>query len=136
MSVTLGTRAYAERAAEIAVAAIREHYAEKFLRSKPEGRPERTELLLPIMEFARAMALGHPLSGHQYQAIVEAEQEIQNLIAARAEVTRLRERNDALEKLLVCFRIGRAPSEKLHRELERTREALSATDTATGAHVG
>lgn len=33
-------------------------------------------------------------------------------------------RIDALEKLLVCYRVGRSPSEKLHVELDKTKKVL------------
>ncbi len=33
----------------------------------------------------------------------------------------------ALEQLLVCYRTGRQPSEKLHRELARTRKQLAGS---------
>ncbi len=34
-------------------------------------------------------------------------------------------RIEALEGLLVCYRIGKQPTEKLHRQLEHTRAALA-----------
>lgn len=45
--------------------------------------------------------------------------------ALYAENEHLRARLDAVERLLVCYRIGKQPSEKLHRDLERTRRALA-----------
>ena len=38
-------------------------------------------------------------------------------------------RSVAQEQLLICYRTGRTPSERLHRELERTREAIHALTT-------
>ena len=35
-------------------------------------------------------------------------------------------RCDALEKLLSCYRTGSQPSERLHRDLRRTQDALAA----------
>lgn len=46
----------------------------------------------------------------------------------------MEERTGALERLLVCYRMGTAPSEALHRELERTRDALAAR-VAPGAQT-
>jgi len=37
------------------------------------------------------------------------------------DMTRLLARIDALQNLLSCYRIGSKPSEKLHKELEKTR---------------
>lgn len=37
------------------------------------------------------------------------------------DVTALLERIDALEGLLVCYRIGKNPTESLHRKLDRTK---------------
>jgi hypothetical protein len=37
-----------------------------------------------------------------------------------------RERCVAQDQLLICYRTGRDPSERLHAELERTRQALHA----------
>jgi hypothetical protein len=34
-------------------------------------------------------------------------------------------RCEALEKLLACYRVGKSPSEKLHRELARTQTRLA-----------
>jgi len=42
----------------------------------------------------------------------------------QADNKRLRERLDAVEELNVCYRLGRQPSEKLHRKLEKTKQAL------------
>ena len=50
------------------------------------------------------------------------------LIAAARERDRLRERNVALEELLVCYRIGRRPTEKLYRKLDKTKQALKEQD--------
>lgn len=36
----------------------------------------------------------------------------------------LKQRIEALEGLLACYRIQRPPTEKLHKELQRTREAV------------
>ena len=48
----------------------------------------------------------------------------------RAEIIskKRKERIEALEQLLVCYRIGKQPTEKLHDELERTRVALVGID--------
>jgi hypothetical protein len=42
-------------------------------------------------------------------------------LEAADEIERLRARNVALEKVLVCYRTGRQPTEKLHQELKATR---------------
>ena len=34
------------------------------------------------------------------------------------------DRIDALEKLLVCYRVGKHPSEKLFTELEKTKKSI------------
>lgn len=36
----------------------------------------------------------------------------------------LMSRIDALEQLLVCYRIGKNPTEKLHNQLDKTKKAL------------
>ena len=33
-------------------------------------------------------------------------------------------RIDALEQLLVCYRVGKNPTEKLHTKLEKTKKAM------------
>ena len=38
------------------------------------------------------------------------------------------ERIDALEELLVCYRIGRRPTEKLHKKLDKTKAALKKAE--------
>lgn len=43
------------------------------------------------------------------------------------------QRANALEALLACYRTGSQPSERLHRELERTKQ-LVATPTAGDGH--
>ena len=39
------------------------------------------------------------------------------------------ERIEALEQLLVCYRVGKNPSEALHRKLEKTKQALKGKST-------
>ena len=39
-------------------------------------------------------------------------------------IKELEERIEALEQLLVCYRVGKNPSEALHRKLEKTKQAL------------
>ncbi len=41
----------------------------------------------------------------------------------------LRGRLSAVERLLVCYRVGKQPSEKLHRDLASSRDALAAIDS-------
>ena len=36
----------------------------------------------------------------------------------------LKERNEALEELLICYRTQKRPSEKLYRKLDKTKQAL------------
>ena len=38
----------------------------------------------------------------------------------------LMSRIDALEQLLVCYRVGKNPTEKLHTRLDKTKKALLA----------
>ena len=44
------------------------------------------------------------------------------------EIKILKERNEALEQLLICYRVGKNPSEKLHKMLDRTKQALEGGD--------
>ncbi len=43
---------------------------------------------------------------------------------AEKQILNLKARNEALEQLLVCYRVGKNPSEALHRKLEKTKQAL------------
>lgn len=54
------------------------------------------------------------------------------LIAARA-TKPYRDRIEALEQLLACYRIGKPPSESLHRRLDKTRAVLATTEGETDA---
>lgn len=40
---------------------------------------------------------------------------------------KLKARIEALEQLLVCYRIGKNPSEKLHKMLDKTKQELGDT---------
>ena len=44
--------------------------------------------------------------------------------SAEKRIKELEERIEVLEQLLVCYRVGRNPSEALHRKLEKTKQAL------------
>jgi hypothetical protein len=48
--------------------------------------------------------------------------------AARAEAAALREAAVAYRKLTICYRLGRPPSEALHRELEKAGQTLDGPD--------
>ena len=51
------------------------------------------------------------------------------LDSARADVARLREAVEAREKMLVAYRLGRTPSEKVFGAMERTSDVLAATSS-------
>ena len=57
--------------------------------------------------------------------IVEA---VNSHAALVAENAALRERVDALESLLVCYRVGKRPTEALLKKLDTTRAALGETN--------
>jgi allophanate hydrolase subunit 1 len=46
------------------------------------------------------------------------------LMEANKRTERLEERIEALKQLLVCYRIGKLPTEKLHQLLDKTKKAL------------
>lgn len=60
--------------------------------------------------------------GREYYR-VRAELRITELEAER---DAYRNRTEALGKLISCYQVQTSPSEKLHRELERTRNAINA----------
>lgn len=43
------------------------------------------------------------------------------IMAGGAEIDALLEQIDALQELLICYRVGKNPSERLHVKLERTK---------------
>lgn len=53
-----------------------------------------------------------------YEKLVMANLDLQE------QITKLEERIEATEQLLVCYRVGKNPSEALHRKLEKTKQAL------------
>jgi hypothetical protein len=57
------------------------------------------------------------------KALDSYEAEVERLRAAE---TAWRERCVAQDELLICYRVHREPSERLHAELERTRAAIHA----------
>lgn len=44
------------------------------------------------------------------------------IMAGGAEIDALLERIDALQELLICYRVGKNPSERLRDKLERTKD--------------
>jgi len=58
----------------------------------------------------------------------EVERLTQENARLRAAEVAWRERCIAQDQLLICYRIDRFPSERLHRELERTRQAIHALE--------
>ena len=75
-------------------------------------------LLGRIKELERTL---HQLREQKRSIISQLEQvELRNT----ERIKNLDERIEALERLLVCYRVRKNPSEALHRKLEKTKQAL------------
>jgi hypothetical protein len=67
---------------------------------------------------------GEPMKDTRWTNLGERIYEI--VVEQLQQIKELEERIEALEQLLVCYRVGKNPSEALHRKLEETKQALKS----------
>jgi predicted RNase H-like nuclease (RuvC/YqgF family) len=82
-----------------------------------------------LKEIETTIDAAESIHGVTYPLCKMLRELVAELRASQQRERELGDRRDALERLLACYRSGSQPSEKLHRDLERTRRALSDRGT-------